>query len=181
LEEVLAKSHAAPAASSKYRNWELEKQQILAAMEADFDEQSEEDHQQRLKIEEVIRKTDTLMADKDREIGELRHLLEDQSGNLGTVAVGAAALGEVLDQDALVREAREDLRRLQEQMREKMRQAEVEFSIERAKIARQRQELEERARFLENYAPPEPSETPTPQKSTRGRWLERLGLKEGEK
>ncbi|MBN2579903.1 MAG: hypothetical protein JXB10_13020 [Pirellulales bacterium] len=185
LEQELAKCREAPppggaATGRKFQNWELEKQRILASLEADFDNENEEEAKQRLQIEEVVHKTETLLVEKDREIDELKHLLADQSGNLGAVAVGAAALGEVLDRDALIREARDDLKRLQEEMREKMRQAEVELSVERAKLARQRQDLEARARFLENYAPPEPS-NPAPQKSTRGRWLERLGLKDAEK
>jgi hypothetical protein len=185
LEQELAKRSSAPpsngTANGKFQNWEDEKKRILAALEAEFDEGKPEDREQRLNIQEIVQKTDALLAEKDREIGELKHLLEQQSGNLGAVAVGAAALGEVLDQDVLIREAREDLKQLQEQLREKMRQAEVEVSIERAKLARQRQDLEERARFLEKYAPPEIPETSTPKKPNRGRWLERLGLKEGEK
>jgi chromosome segregation ATPase len=187
LEQELVRRQAvdAPKAVSevrgKFQDWETEKQRILAALEADFDADNEVTQEERLKVEEVIRTTEGLMADKDREIEELKHLLEHQSGHLGTMAVGAAALGEVLDQDALIREAREELKNLQDQMREKMRQAEVEVSVERAKLARQRQDLEEKARFMEKYVPAEPGETPAPQKPVRGKWLERLGLKETEK
>ena len=79
--------------SSGVLNWEAEKQRILAALEADFEEENEEDREEKLKIQDVIRKTDRVVAEKDREIGELRELLESQTNNIGSMAVGAAALG----------------------------------------------------------------------------------------
>jgi len=128
----------------------------------------------------VLRATDQAIAAKDREIAELRQLLQDQSKNLGTVAVGAAALGQMLDNDAIIREERENLRKLQEEWREKLRQAEIEIAVERAKLARQRAELEERLRELppkpESGGPSEKAEKPA-----RGRWLARLGLADPEK
>ncbi len=74
-------------------NWEAEKQRILAALEADVEEEKEEDREEKLKIQEVIHRTDRLVEEKNREIGELRGLLESQTNNIGSIAVGAAALG----------------------------------------------------------------------------------------
>lgn len=175
-----AKANSAPAsgpAPGQRLDWEAEKMRILAALEADFDaENNEEDKKERLRIEEVIRQTDQVLADKDREINELRQLLENQSSNLGAVAVGAAALGEILDKDAIVQEERANLRRLQQEWEEKLRQAEIEISVERAKIARQRAELEGQL----HAADPSPSQTQNDQaasaKPAHGRWLSRLGL-----
>ena len=112
----------------------------------------------------------------------MKKVLGHQSDNLGSVAVGAAALGEMFDKDAIVQEERENLKRVQEEWREKLRQAEIDISMERAKIARERAQLEERLRALESQAviaAEKPSETDKEGKPVRGRWLARLGLKEG--
>jgi len=164
--------------SSGVLNWEAEKKRILAALEADFEEDNEEDRQEKLKIQEVIRRTDRVAAEKNREIGELRALLESQASNIGTMAVGAAALGQILDTDAVIQEERKNLARLQEEWRDKLRQAEIEISLERAKNARERSQLDEKLRALEQQGvnPTIVGKEKEPAKPTRGRWLARLGL-----
>jgi len=164
--------------SSGVLNWEAEKKRILAALEADFEEDNEEDRQEKLKIQEVIRRTDRVAAEKNREIGELRALLESQASNIGTMAVGAAALGQILDTDAVIQEERKNLARLQEEWRDKLRQAEIEISLERAKNARERSQLDEKLRALEQQGvnPTIVGKEKEPAKPTRGRWLARLVL-----
>jgi len=162
-------------------DWEAEKRRILAALEAECDTGSEPSQKTRQEIEEILRRTDLLVADKDRELAELRQLLQDQSANLGSVAVGAAAVGAVLDRDAIIREERENLRRLQEEWQDKLRQAEIEISIERAKLARQHAEIDEKLRAQGGaHSKPDAagSAAPKPDKSPAGRWLARLGLKD---
>lgn len=174
----------AAASSGVTLNWEDQKRRILAALEADSDEDDEERAAERLKIEDVIRKTDEAIAEKDREIGELKALLGDQSNNLGAVAVGAAAVGELLDTDEIIQEERENLRRLQAEWEEKLRKAEIDISIERAQIARNRAQLEERLRVFEEKGGQAEADSSTSDKPsgsnkpTRGRWLARLGLKD---
>lgn len=167
-------------------DWESEKRRILAALEAECGGEGEgapastSSGKNRLEIEEVLRRTDTIVADKDREIAELKQLLRDQSANLGSVAVGAAAVGDVLDRDAIIQEERENLRRLQAEWKEKLRKAEIEISLERARLARQHAEFEERLR-THGGTPQKPGTSGTaaakPDKSS-GRWMARLGLKE---
>ena len=123
-------------------DWEAEKRRILTALESETDADCAADNGQRTKLEQVIRTTDEIVADKQREVTELQGLLASQSSNLATVAVGAAALGKSLDQDAIIRHEREALKQLQEQWRDKLRQAEIEISLERAQIARQKAEVE---------------------------------------
>jgi hypothetical protein len=163
---------AAPKSSGGGLNWEAEKRRILAALERE-DEGSGDDGI-RMEVEEVIRVTERALADKDRELAEMRQILDTQSSNLGQVAVGAAALGDLLDRDELISEEREHLKRLQQEWEEKLRQAEIDISLERAKIARQRAELEEKVRAYEQHS----QEAEPPEKKTRGRWLARLGLKD---
>ena len=186
LSETLSAAEPAPAGGAM--DWEAEKQRMLAALESDFDEDETDDEEeaeeaaaQRLEIEEVIRKTDQVVAAKDREIEELKQLLELQSANVGSMAVGAAALGEMLDKDEIVREERENLKQLQQRWEEKLRKAEIDISVERAKNARQKAEIEEKLRVLNERTDQEDQEVETSDptgKPVRGRWLARLGLKD---
>ena len=127
-------------------SWEAEKRRILAALESEADGEDAVEVGARLKLEEIIDTTDRLVADKDREVAELQSLLASQSGNLGAVAVGAAAVGQLIDQDTVVQQQRETLKRLQEQWMEKLREAEIDISRERAQLARQSVELDEKRR-----------------------------------
>ena len=169
--------------TQQYKDWESEKSHILAALESEADPDNPQAAAGRRKIEEIVRRTDQLLAEKDREIGDLQNLLKSQSDNLGSVAVGAAALDQFLDQDAIVHEERENLKRLQVECREKLRQAEIDLSLERAKVARQRAEVEEKLRMLELRSKPldDPAEALCPTgRPVRGRWLARLGLSEAD-
>lgn len=160
-------------------DWETQKAALMEQMEADFDESDEAQAQEKLTVAGTIRITDEVVAEKDREIQELQRLLANQSSNLGEMAVGAVAIADVLDHDELIRDERENLRRLQEEWREKLRQAEVEISVERAKFARDRIELDEQVRALEGErASLQPNEGKSGKKKARGNWLSRLGLKD---
>jgi len=181
-QQLAAAAQGRPAAAAPGNggalDWEAEKQRILDSLESDYDEENEEEAAEKLKIEEVLQTTESSLSEKDREIEELKHLLENQSGNLDSMAVGAAALGEMLDQDAVVVEERERLKAMQEESQEKLRKAEIEISVERAKIARDRAEIEEKLRILEEQGGGQQDGGKQPEKPVRGRWLERLGLKD---
>lgn len=186
LEKRLAQADHSPAkptagsSGGQILDWEAEKQRILAALEAEAENDSDPQRAaERIRIQDVIRKTEAALAAKDKEIAELRRLLEDQSTNIGSVAVGAAAIERLFDQDEVLREQREHLRQLEEEWKEKLRKAELEISLERAKIARERAFLEEKQRELEEkLASLGPSKAAEDEKSKsgRGRWLSRLGI-----
>ena len=110
-------------------------------------------------------------------------LLQDQSGKLDGAVLGAAALGEILDGDAIIREERENLKRLQEHWKEMSRQAEIDISLERAKLARQRAELEEQlSNFRSEMARVRPKEgDDAKQEAPAQGWRARLGLKSPQK
>ncbi|MGQ9564301.1 MAG: hypothetical protein ACUVTH_12290 [Thermogutta sp.] len=186
LEKRIAQAEHSPAkptagsSGGQILDWEAEKQRILAALEAEAESDSDPQHAaERIRIQDVIRKTENALAAKDKEIAELRRLLEDQSTNIGSVAVGAAAIERLFDQDEVLREQREHLRQLEEEWKEKLRKAELEISLERAKIARERAILEEKQRELEeklaSLRSPKVAEDDKT-KSGRGRWLNRLGI-----
>lgn len=188
LKQKLERPIANSAAGSDL-SWEDAKKKMLEELES-FDGDDEEQEDERLKIEDVIKQTDKIIEQKNREIEELEHLLSHQSESIGGMAVGAAAIAEMLDQDELIQQERENLSRLQEEWKEKLSKAEVELSIERARIARERAELNERIAELEEAAglaasePAEPTEE-SPKgndkgSSGRGKWLNRLGLRDQE-
>ncbi len=75
---------------------------------------------------------------------------------------------------------------MQEQWRDKVRQAEVELALERAKIARQRAELEEQIRARGGRRAGGAAAAATDmdrlaERSAGGRWLARLGLTDADR
>ena len=156
------------------RDWESLKRHILAVLESDFDESDPGRRAERLKIENVIQLTDNAIAEKDREIEELKRQLKEAGEAKAAGVAETAATAQLFDADATIQAERERLRQLQEQWKDKMRQAEIEVSLERAKLTRQRVEIEERLRAVEN----EPPQTVAPAKGARPiqRWRVRLGL-----
>ena len=137
----------------------------------------------RAKIQEIVRVTDQALAEKDREIEQIKHVLREQSNNLQGVAVGAAALDAVLDQDPLIHEQRANLQQLQQQWHDMLREAEIELSLERAKLARERVIIDDKIRAHQEQLAAQASlpagSSPTGARPVRGRWLARLGLKDG--
>lgn len=174
------KSGRLTAAQIEGSDWESQKRRLLAALEAETDDSPERKHD-RLSIEETIRKTEAAVAAKEREINELQRLLEQQSSQVGNLAIGAAAIAAELDKDELIRHERENLSRMQDEWREKLRQAEIDLSLERAKIARERAEIEEKLRQSEDERSrhePVEGEGTGKKPAARGKWLARLGLKD---
>ena len=78
-----ASRRAAPAASDSGTDWEAQKRRLLAELESD-DQHDAESTDRRLKIEEIVARTDKIIAEKNREIEELQHLLNNQSNSLGS-------------------------------------------------------------------------------------------------
>jgi len=188
LQQQVARLRAAAETARRsggHLDWEAEKERILAALESDFADAKGDRQAERLKIEGVVRTTDQMIAAKDREIADLKQLLDEQNRKLGELPAIAAAVYEELDMDAVIRQERAGLQQLQDEWREKLRQTEIELSLERAKIARQQAELNEKRRELEKQladspaaASPSSSAANLSTKPPRGQWLARLGLTE---
>lgn len=162
-------------------DWEAEKLRMLAALESDDDQHDEAQQTERLGIVEVLRITDEVIAAKDQEIEQLKARLEEQGRDGPAITRDSASTAQIVDNDALIQQERGRLQQLQEEWQEKLRQAEVELSLERAKLARQRAELDERIRAAEAASPkrPDASNTdrqPQTESSGHGRWLARMGL-----
>ncbi|QDV12064.1 hypothetical protein CA51_19400 [Rosistilla oblonga] len=157
-------------------SWEQRKLHMLQRLNAEDDELNDSElAQQRLKIEEVIDKTDRELSKRDAEIAELRCLLEQQSMAAGDMAIGGAAVLQMLDQDELIQEERAKLQRIQAEWEEKLRQAEIDVSLERAKLARERIDIEQRLAEMREATKAEGK----PESKGR-KWLAQLGLTDGE-
>ena len=50
--------------------------------------------EERLTIESTVQITDEIVAQKDRDIAELRRILAQQSDNIGSISIGAAAVAQ---------------------------------------------------------------------------------------
>jgi DNA repair exonuclease SbcCD ATPase subunit len=190
LQEQLSKARASASTLAKQSrtqdvglDWEAQKLRILAALESDLDENDSEHRAERLKIEDVIRATEKAIAEKDEEIQELKGRLEEAI-SVGTLAQAATAVEQAVQNDAAVREEREKLRQLEEQCQAKLCQAEIEISLERAKLARQRAELEERLRVTgldASKLSAGPKAAGAAEQPTRSRWMSRLGLTDADR
>lgn len=163
--------------------WEDRKKLLLAQLDAEQDGVPPEvATAKRLEIEDILKTTEAELARRDREIAELRSLVEQQSDARQGVAVGAAAVAQLIESDELVQEEREKLRAIQKSWEEKFRQSEIELSMERAKLARERSQLEEQKQALEDAlhtASQNASNDPNTKADPKARkWLSRLGLKD---
>ena len=143
-------------------------------------------------VREKVEQFSSEIERRDDEIFELRQLLERQSEAVGaascsgeSLAVGAAGIAMLFDADELIGEERERLKAIQMEWEDKLREAEVELSLERAKLARGRRELEQKQQELEEklcHLSRESTEAAKDggSKQPRRRWLKQLGLSEGD-
>ena len=162
--------------------WEQRKKLILQQLE---NETEAEDHpgspHLRVNIEDVLRTTQAEIDRRDEEIAELRSIVQQQSNTREGVAIGAAAIAQMLDSDELVKLEREKLIAIQREWESKLREAEIQMSIERAKLSRERAELEMQIRASAdqtNNLPSQSNAIPNADNKPVRRWLEHLGLQD---
>src|SRR5690606_8724218 len=118
-------------------DWESKKRQMMATLEGgDADGNDRDDA---LTLDGAISITDALVSEKDRQINALQMELDE----LRMRSTSELARQELLNADELIVAERERLQSLQNELQEKLRATEIDLSVERAKIARQWQELEE--------------------------------------
>ena len=82
----------------------------------------------------------------------------------------------------MIKQERENLKQLQESLREQFKKVEVDLSLERAKVGRERAELEEKLRAFESErasAGVLENGNDKGKKAKGGKWLARLGLQGG--
>ena len=132
-----------------------------------------------------LKRRDAELSRRDDEIRELRCLLQQQSETRECgVAIGAAAIAQMIDADELVQEERQRLQLLQAEWEEKFRQGEIEASLERAKLSRERQQLAVKQTELEEQLEHLRRESRQDQEvgsASSRRWLVKLGLTENDR
>jgi hypothetical protein len=150
---------------------------------ASLAENGEEDddpaaQKERATIASTIEMTDAVVAEKDQLIAELKAQL-DAAGDNKSAAADAereAEVNKLLDTDAVIAEHRGKIALLEQEMEGKLRAAELELSVERAKIARHRAELEELRIELESQRQQGTHDSPANPGAPKRRWLSKLGL-----
>lgn len=168
------------ATDDSYLDWEAQKKRLLNSL--DGGDSPALDDTQRFELEEKIRACDKVVAAKDRQIQQI----QDEQERRKAVAVPpeqtpAPESSPEIDADEMVKEELGRLEQLQSSLREKMREAEVEISLERAKLAREKVAVEEKLADMELIIEKRISELQAKNGGTiRGkstsRWRTRLGL-----
>lgn len=164
---------------SEALTWEQRKEALMRQLDAETQSDEPCDPSKILEVQSIIEKTDAEIQRRDQEIQDLRYLLEQQAIAQNGMAIGVAAVAEMIESDAMIIAERLRLQDMQQDWEKKQRQAEIEMSLERAKLARERLELQEKSRTFEADHPPESAEEKSASKERgRGRWLARLGLRD---
>jgi chromosome segregation ATPase len=158
-------------------DWESQKRRLLAALE-DGGEQAENiSKQDRITIESTIEMTDAVVAEKDRQIAELEAQLAALNDPSANEDEHNRKVNELLDADEVIAQHRQKVRELEREMEEKLRTAELEISVERAKIARQKMELDELKSELESKRQQFETTGSLPvQGQPKRNWRSKLGL-----
>ncbi len=174
LQEKLSKAPQAggqASPSSTSMDWQSQKARLLAALESeDAAELTAERREERISIEDAISTTSRVVAEKEREIVELRAQLAEQPF---TPVVQTDMASEVLDKDELIATERAKLEALQKEWHDKLRTAELEMSVQRAALARKEAEIEHKRQAAQQAAADAPI---GPDGKPRRKWLSALGL-----
>jgi chromosome segregation ATPase len=133
-------------------DWASQKARLMAmlAEEDETGELTEQREAERATVAKTIAATDRVIADKDKEIAELRTALEARGDAAQVDAEAAALRDEVLNADELIAAERQRLAQLNAEWEDKLRAAELEFSVERAKLAREQAALRDRMLELQS-------------------------------
>jgi len=174
-------SDTSDAADADGSDWQAQRARLMAELDAE-DQGSVTPERRRdiATIEGTISITDEVVAAKDKELAELRAALEatPAEANAETLEdLKRAVREEIFADDELIQAERKRLEETQIEWQEKLRQAELEFSVERAKLAREQSELAGKVASLHEA---NQQESPEEQGKPRRRWLSALGLSEDE-
>jgi hypothetical protein len=154
-------------------DWESQKRRLLASLEGD--DSAPVDEQERMTIQGTILITDAVVAEKDQLIDELKSQLAAKAEPAAAADDSHnRAVNELLNADEIIAAHRKKAAEMEQELEAKLRAFELEMSVDRARIARQKVELDQLRQDLEaerkaggaaaNGGPP------------KRRWLSKLGL-----
>lgn len=176
LQERLSKNPVSSANETEDGNdWESQKRRLLALLEGEEEPTDSQRQAERTSIADTIQITDTVVAEKDQEIEQLRSQLVDNvyEGAERVVSDEEAAL---LDEDAIVQAERERLAELEKEWEEKVRTAELEISLERAKLSRAQNEIAKLKIEFETQQGSGAEGLGAAATQARHNWINKLGL-----
>lgn len=166
-------------------DWQAQKARLLASLEEDEGEAlSEQRQQERMTIEGTLSVTDRVVADKDQDIAELHQQLNALQADLAQAQQAAEEQAEqvqqdpretILADDEIIQQERNRLVQLQQEWEEKLRQAELAISVERATLAREHADLEKKLSMVQELSAE--SKTGSRDQRPHRRWLAALGIK----
>jgi chromosome segregation ATPase len=165
-------------------DWESQKKRMLAALEVTTAEEDDLARQQeRVTIEGTIEITDSVVAEKDRLIAELEAQLQVAHARPAESDQDRSRkIDDLIDGDEVIAQHRQRCQQLERETEDKLRAAELELSVERAKMARQKVELEELRANLESQRQLLESNGSTlAPGAPKRRWLSKLGIDGKEK
>ncbi|NOZ40527.1 MAG: hypothetical protein GXP24_09910 [Planctomycetes bacterium] len=174
---------AATTSSDEPQDWEAQRARLMATLDAE--DQGIIDEQRREELatiegtisitDRVVAKKDTLLAKSKAEVADLQSQLESRPVGENVDELREQIAAEILGNDEAVQAECAKLKQQQEQLEDKLREAELEISVQRATLAREQAALEEKLAEL----PDEDSESEkTSSGKPRRRWLSALGLKD---
>ncbi|MGI9429665.1 MAG: hypothetical protein ACR2NM_13470, partial [Bythopirellula sp.] len=176
---------AASNSSDEPQDWQAQKARLMAALDAeehgDIDQPRREE---RATIEGTISITDRVVAEKDAAVARLEAKLKELSSQLDSRPEGPdlqefreQITAEVLGDDQAVQVECDKLQQQQKQLESKLREAELEISVQRATLAREQAALEEKLATLPEARDEADGESPN---KPRRRWLSALGINNDE-
>ena len=164
-------------------DWQAQKALLMASLDAEDQGLVDETRQEeRATVEGTITITDRVVAEKDAmlaeweaEVVDLQSQLEARPEGQNLEALREQLTAEIFGDDEAVQVECEHLRQQQKLLDDKLREAELEISVQRATLAREQMALKERlAELPDADAGTEKSSGGKP----RRRWLSALGLKD---
>jgi DNA repair exonuclease SbcCD ATPase subunit len=180
LREKLAKAPASGAGGTTPggNDWASQRARMMAMLEQEDGPIDAARKKERASIESTIAETDRIVAEQERQIAELLASQQSQAASDSSADVARAAEA-ILNVDEIVVAERQRLAAMQAEWEEKQRAAELELSLERAKLAREQSALKEKLFDLQKLETQGgPAAEGGDQKQPRRRWLSALGLGE---
>jgi len=164
-------------------SWEERKRELLQQLETESNSESSENPSIDAELQRLLVEKNQELASREQEIRELRNLVEQQSISQNGLAIGAAAVADIVEADDIIIAERMKLREMQHDWEEKQRQSEIEMSLERAKLARERLELQDKLREIQQLqkgigTTEDNASSDKSSNKRRGNWFARLGLKD---
>lgn len=168
LQEKLIAS--APPIASGF-NWEAKKRQMMRDLDGEGGDDSSEASGPT--SEDFLAAAQSELARREAEIASLKQKLEEKASESSVYHKNLMAV----EQDDAVRLAREEVEKLKGELQNTLRQSEVELSVQRAKMARERSELDELRMEIDRRAKDlTPQKIGEPQKPQKRNWFSRMGL-----